>query len=66
MPEWDPKETARRYRRLAAAARQRAAELLVDGADNELTKEAVASLLRDAKDNEEIAEMFDPVRSNPS
>jgi hypothetical protein len=48
-------QLAKHYRMLATKNRRMAAELLTQGKDNQLTRDAVADLLKDARDNEAIA-----------
>lgn len=57
--EWTNEAASKHYRKLAAQNRRMAAELLSQGKNNALTRDAVASLLQDARDNERIAKEFE-------
>ena len=58
MEDWTPEQAYRHYRGLAARNRKLAGELLAQGIDNQLTRDAVAALFQDARDNEDIANSF--------
>jgi hypothetical protein len=51
-------DTCERYRRLARQNRKTAAELLQLGKADQATRDAVSGLLRDARDNDAIADSF--------